>query len=83
MAQSRKKILRCRLRLLGMEVYSYEQNAVNLPGWLFSSAILTFSFQIDARHFGAHERFHRRLRLSMFDEVGKGLLNFRLVVRGL
>src|SRR5271167_373972 len=39
-------MLRCRLRLSYWEVYSYEQNAVNLPGWLFSSAILTFSFQI-------------------------------------
>ena len=27
-------------------VHSYEQKAVNLPGWLFWSAILTFSFQI-------------------------------------
>ena len=46
LAQSRKKTFRCRLRLLTCEVYSNEQNAVNLPGWLFSSAIRTFSFQI-------------------------------------
>ena len=39
-------MLRCRLRLSGIDVHSYEQNAVNLPGWLFASAILTFSFQI-------------------------------------
>src|SRR5208283_1065188 len=46
LAQSRKKMLRCRLRLSNWEVYSYEQNAVNLQGWLFSSAIFTFSCQI-------------------------------------
>ena len=40
-------MLRCRFRLLGAEVHSYEQNAVNLPGWLFSSASFTFSFQIE------------------------------------
>ena len=45
-AQSLKKMLRCRLRLSGMAVHSYEQNVVNLPGWLFSSAIFTFSFQM-------------------------------------
>src|SRR5206468_6033756 len=43
---SRKKMLRCRFRLSCWDVYSYEQKAVNLPGWLFLSAILTFSFQI-------------------------------------
>ena len=32
--------------IVGLEVYSYEQKAVNLPGWLFSSAIFTFSFQM-------------------------------------
>src|SRR3974377_2452508 len=44
-AQSRKKTLRCRLRLSYCEVHSYEQKAVNLPGWLFSSAALLFSLQ--------------------------------------
>src|SRR5439155_25200779 len=39
-------MFRCRFRLSCCDVYSYEQKAVNLPGWLFSSAILTFSFQI-------------------------------------
>ena len=28
----RKKILRCRLRMPGIEVHSYERKAVNLPG---------------------------------------------------
>src|SRR3974390_539439 len=43
-AQSRKKMLRCRLWLFGIDVHSYEQNAVNFPGWLFCSASWTFSF---------------------------------------
>ena len=30
--QSRKKMLRCRFRKFGIDVHSYEQNAVNLPG---------------------------------------------------
>src|SRR5208282_2373477 len=47
LAQSRKKTLRCRLRLSYWEVYSYEQNAVNLPGWLFSLAIFMLSCQIE------------------------------------
>src|SRR5215510_2694881 len=33
-AQSLKKILRWRFMLLGMDVHSYEQKAVNLPGSL-------------------------------------------------
>src|SRR5690349_13464500 len=43
---SRKKMLRCMFWLSGIDVHSYEQNAVNLPGWLLASAILTLSFQI-------------------------------------
>ena len=80
LAQSLKKMLRCRLRLLGIEVHSYEQNAVNLPGWLFSSAILTFSFQMVPATCGAHEGFHRSSGHQVH-EVGEGLLNVRLVIR--
>src|SRR5262245_37866545 len=43
---SRKKMLRCRFWLSGIDVHSYEQNAVNLPGLLLASATLTLSFQI-------------------------------------
>ena len=64
-SQSLKKMLRCRLRLSGVEVHSYEQNAVNLPGWLFSSAILTFSFQTVPATFGCHERLDRRARRQL------------------
>ena len=39
-------MLRCRLRLSNCEVHSYEQNAVNLPGWLAASAIWLFSLQM-------------------------------------
>src|SRR5262245_26007353 len=48
----RKKILRCRLRWPGIAVHSYERKAVNLPGWLFSSAILQASAHTVAVTFG-------------------------------
>src|SRR5262249_36503377 len=41
-AQSRKKMLRCRFMLFGIDVHSYEQNAVNLPGSFAAFAISTF-----------------------------------------
>src|SRR5262245_50133639 len=36
--QSLKKTFRCMFMLFGIDVHSYEQNAVNLPGWLAWSA---------------------------------------------
>ena len=54
---------------------------MNLPGWLFSSAILTFSFQIVPATFGAHESFHRSACQSSLTQVREDLLNLRLVVR--
>src|SRR5262245_18994117 len=44
LAQSRKNTLRCMFLLFGVEVHSYEQNAVNLPGSFAASAIATLSF---------------------------------------
>ena len=45
LAQSLKKTLRWRFMLLGIAVHSYEQKAVNFPGWFAFSASATFSFQ--------------------------------------
>ncbi len=44
-AQSLKKTLRWRFMLFGIEVHSYEQNAVNFPGSFACSASATFRFQ--------------------------------------
>src|SRR5215468_6169157 len=44
LAQSLKKMLRCRFMLFGIEVHSYEQKAVNFPGWLAFSASSMFCF---------------------------------------
>src|SRR5262250_1319186 len=44
LAQSLKKTLRWRFMLLGIDVHSYEQNAVNFPGKLASLAISTTRF---------------------------------------
>jgi len=63
-----------------MDVHSYEQNAVNLLGWLFASAMLTFFFQMGAGHRRAHKRFHGRPAVQAY-EVRKGPLNLGLVVR--
>ena len=73
MSQSRKKTLRCRLRLSGIEVHSYEQNAVNLPGWLFSSAILTFSFHTVEVIFGFMNAFTGALR-GQLEQIREHLL---------
>src|ERR1035438_5655118 len=40
-----------------MDVHSYEQNAVNLPGWLFASAMLTFFFQMEPATAGLMNAF--------------------------
>ena len=45
------------LRLSGIDVHSYEQNAVNLPGLFCSSAILTFSFHTVDVIFGSMNAF--------------------------
>src|SRR5262245_57078053 len=45
LAQSLKKMLRWRFMLLGIEVHSYEQNAVNFPGSFAWLARSTFRFQ--------------------------------------
>src|SRR5512143_2542376 len=44
LAQSLKKMLRCRFMLFGIEVHSYEQKVVNLRGSLAFSAISTLRF---------------------------------------
>src|SRR5215470_17328263 len=44
LAQSLKKMLRWRFLLLGIDVHSYEQNAVNLPGSFAWFASSTFFF---------------------------------------
>src|SRR5262245_17063655 len=44
-AQSLKNTLRWRFMLLGMDVHSYEQKAVNVPGSLASFANFTVSSQ--------------------------------------
>ena len=41
----------------GIDVHSYEQNAVNLPGLFCSSAIWTFSFHTVAVIFGSMNAF--------------------------
>src|SRR5215468_4946332 len=45
LAQSLKKMLRCRFMLFGIEVHSYEQKAVNFPGSFAWSASATLRFQ--------------------------------------
>src|SRR6266446_3610526 len=45
LAQSRKKMLRCRFMLFGIDVHSYEQKAVNFPGSFACSASSTLRFQ--------------------------------------
>src|SRR5450631_2093773 len=42
LAQSLKKTLRCMFWLFGIDVHSYAQNVVNLPGLLYLSAITLF-----------------------------------------
>src|SRR5262245_34766366 len=44
-AQSLKNTFRCMFWKRGVDVHSYEQNAVNLPGWLAASAASLLSFQ--------------------------------------
>src|SRR5215831_8380760 len=51
--QSLKKTFRCRFMLFGIEVHSYEQNAVNLPGLLACSASSTLRFQTEPAISGA------------------------------
>jgi hypothetical protein len=45
------------LRLPGIDVHSYEQNAVNLPGLFCSLAIWTLSFHTVAVIFGSMNAF--------------------------
>ena len=49
----------------GIDVHSYEQNAVNLPGLFCSSAILTFSFHTVAVIFGSMSAFTGAPALSL------------------
>ena len=60
-------------------MYSYEQKAVNLPGWLFSSAIFTFSFQIEPATSGLMKAF-TGVSAEHVHEVRERLLNIRLVI---
>ncbi len=49
----------------GIDVHSYEQNAVNLPGLFCSSAIWTFSFHTVAVIFGSISAFTGAPELSL------------------
>src|SRR5262245_35320845 len=53
LAQSLKNTLRCMFWLFGIDVHSYEQNAVNLPGLLYLSAIALFCCQTVPATFGS------------------------------
>ena len=78
MPQSLKKTLRCRFMLFGIDVHSYEQNAVNLPGSLAWLASSTSRFHTVPAISGDIERLDRRPGDQRLDGVQRHPLHLFL-----